>query len=1812
MPNGDRRYKESSIDDLEALAARIGQHRYVKQDILDELAHRNTARADRLRESIQRDLAEADARASQRSSGSDGDGHSTSLAPVDSPAQEPTATDVFPNSVSLDDTKVLDALNRIRTSLLDLSRRNKLLNYRWVKAEIRIVDSTLSDIWAMTENGRRIQFVPWESDLEGSHAPEDDVLDDDGLELEPGFPGPLFAADRDDSRVRGLPTGVPVEAGDSDQSNELRERRVTDADFDRPVSRDGDVRSPRPLLRTPYDEDDLEARLSKLFQESKLRLEETGANFLRLWLGALEYVEANYETESRSIAPLLLCPVTMGRSLDGRTGRWKYFLEPGEQEKGVNVTLQEMLRHEHGLELPSWEEDEPLASYFARVQALIAVKPGWRVCGYATVGLIGFEKILLYRDLDPKNWPDPMALVKHPRVRELLRVDGASIDYGSDWGSDQVYDLDGPTLPHPAPPLILDADSSQHSALVDILAGRNVVIQGPPGTGKSQTIANLIGAAINEGKSVLFVAEKRAALEVVHKRLRDRGLHHFALELHSNKSEKKAVLRDLAARLDLGRQLRDPRELHENRRRLEELRSELNGLCEVMQSVTGKLGWTNFELLWRNMACRRSLGSSVAALERLPWPTAPEFTASAWAGHVDRFQTLGRELERLRARYGRAQASPWFGFDVSPFPRIDLANLARAMTRLIAATDEVSDAATGLAALLGLDSPRSLGELKRVSRALELVPEPTSNVDGALGVLVRQDTRRDQVHAWLSLVDRVREDEARIQESWPRLVECPAPRAQALRAAVRELATMGQGPANLVEARAVIEMWRDKARQLRDAASLIRDLAHVIPAWSGPRTGNLRELCVLAPLLKELPTESLALRHEGLRETSAASALADAVPKVNRLRGAAERLSTAVRLELWTEDKEEAAVHLATIRDSRWWARLGKDYRSAAKAFARGSRKGRVPRVEMVAVLSDHVDLLSGRDSLRHNEPLKRAAGASFADERTPVVELQRQAAWWQAAFEASAVGGEGVKAVVEYLWNLETTMLRGLGSLWSQLDRAQELSTLLPWIESEVPAEAVGEDRGGPQLDDLAAVWEQRAASLAESAATLSEQGWDASRPLVDAQALLDSFIVLIGERDAAVAESRVLGIPESAWKGWADSAERVRETLSYDAALRDRKVDDGLSRWVLSGSPAERFATLRLARDRSATARTVVHRALRDVFPRSLTAVGRWVRSPGRHGLQFAALAERAAACQSADASEYALWADYCAQRSAATSGGGSALVGLAEADAVPASQLGVAFEFVASQQLVRMAFRTEGALERFRRMDHEKTREQFAALDQQVIQDSAVAIAAKLARVTAPAGVSIGSVQALTDLALISHEIGKQRRHIPIRQLMTRAGKAVRALKPVVMMSPLSVAQFIPPGSVQFDLVVMDEASQLKPQDALGAIARARQLVIVGDSQQLPPTTFFDVVDDGTGDGEYPEDDYAAAVMEAESILDVAAGVYRPATRTLRWHYRSRHESLIAFSNNRFYEDRLIVFPTPDRGEDVGVVFRPVPAAVYAKSLNLVEAREVVTAVTEHVARRPQDSIGVVALNRPQRDLIVSLLDAEVRSNALLREYVKTRDGQLEDLFVKNLENVQGDERDVIVISMTYGPATPGGTVAQRFGPINSQVGHRRLNVLFTRARRRVVVVSSMRAEQIRVEGSSSKGVQVLREYLEYAEQGRLPHLTFSGRDPESPFEIEVADCLRRWGYEVEAQLGVAGYFLDIAVRHPSSPGRFVLGIECDGATYHSSRVARDRDRLRESVLKDLGWKLHRIWSTEWFHHRGDEEVRLEHVLRSCLAP
>lgn len=582
-----------------------------------------------------------------------------------------------------------------------------------------------------------------------------------------------------------------------------------------------------------------------------------------------------------------------------------------------------------------------------------------------------------------------------------------------------------------------------------------------------------------------------------------------------------------------------------------------------------------------------------------------------------------------------------------------------------------------------------------------------------------------------------------------------------------------------------------------------------------------------------------------------------------------------------------------------------------------------------------------------------------------------------------------------------------------------------------------------------------------------------------------------------------------------------------------------------------------------------------------------------------QVAALADAVVS----SASRLKAWCDWQRARRDAVDAGLASIVRALETGSVREGGSPNLFETAYAKWFATHAIDAEPRLRDLVTAEHTDEIEAYRRLDEKLSALSVRYIRAKVCGLI-PDKAEVGRKDGY---GVLKHELRKQRAHKPIRQLATEMGEAFTHLAPCMLMSPLSIAQYLPPDQALFDLVIFDEASQIAPWDAIGSIARGRQVVVAGDPRQMPPTNFFNrgasVVDEDVEE-------------DMESILDECLGAGVP-SHGLSWHYRSRHESLITFSNHRFYDGNLITFPAAVTRASA-VEWRRVNGS-YAKGkaqTNQIEAEavvmEVVRRLTDPAFLESGHTLGVVTLNARQQTLVENLLDIERKKLPEIEPFFS--ENAIEPVVVKNLETVQGDERDVILIGIGFGPTESGApTMSMNFGPLNRDGGWRRLNVAITRARHEMVIFTSFDPSMIDLTRTNARAVKDLKHFLEFADRGpRAITEAVHGSigEHESPFEEAVASALLAKNWIVVPQIGVSRFRIDLGVVHPDRSGDYLAGIECDGATYHSAATARDRDKVRAAILTGLGWNLVRIWSTDWWVDKQGSLDRLDRELRSLL--
>jgi very-short-patch-repair endonuclease len=1580
--------------------------------------------------------------------------------------------------------------------------------------------------------------------------------------------------------------------------------------------------------------------LTNLYRRANAEYRERGLRILHVALGVLEWRDQDNTESFRS--PLVLLPVELVRS----SLREPFKLQPIEEDPILNPALVARLKQDFDFALPAapedWEEKD-VAGYQKEVEAAITGLPGWRVEPTAVLTLFSFFKGVMYRDLED----NAAKLSEHPLVRALAGEAVGDALAGAELPAEDELDVaQTPETTYS----VLDADASQRLCIEAALRGHSFVLHGPPGTGKSQTIANLIAEFIANGKKVLFVSEKMAALEVVYNRLRAVGLGDYCLELHSHKASKRAVVNELRRCLEERRQP-DKQTHQEDFAKLQQRREQLTkyvlALHMSREPLHRSAWWALGEL------------TRTAGVPSVPWSLAEgvEMTPT-WLGEARQAMQRAQQLWHIQ---DQGQAYPWYGFKVGERYTLKLRDeVISLLEKAKKQVDRLVTVADQYATQIGARG--SVAWLLRAGELLETSPRPpaawlsatdlpelTADLEKCADLYKQRGQARDPLTAryGAGLWSLPEGTAAGIEQAW--------------HAAAPLLATGDDRGAGLLTRQQLLRGWAADTQKripgwLTEAHTIERWLNVTVPQGAGadaaaPRTADrpqgkldpsphwLRRLLRLANLCA---SENAPEKHWVLDPQALANAQqlveSDRPVFVNYHATRAKLLETYTE-QLFELELDRIAAGFAGPYKS-FWRFFNMDYRRDRRAIARRSHEYQMPKSITVDIFVAR-DMVQEQKRLQNEQPARKAVLGRYekglatdldaAERATRVaeeaVEILREIGHeslpdkFVEALSAASPPPEKVRAAIKRLHE----------SLGAWHHTTQELSGYLPM--EALPG------TGQPLEESAVSALLEHAKKLQ---ASLNHFGHLADRVLTRAPAPPPDAVTLVNDLHEAekLRQQEALGETENAqwaarfgpgFQGLTTDWNALRKSLTWTIRVREHfatAAPDWQARPAqpageskpmanqipagAAGIPPPAFVALATLTTPGAAGTKDLRHAQEQVdhalhsFEIRFDPPGPLVDGKRLGQLSLDGLKKRLAELRER-AGELSDWIDW--------------------------HQLGKRFEHLglaefwaevqkvrpASEQLVDVFLRStlsdwvdrlllqDPALGGFRRQEHELVLEEFRALDKHLLQTNAqrVALAVDARRPETPQAIP-GS-----EIALLMREAHKKSRHLPVRKLFEEIADLLLALKPCMLMSPLSVSQFLHADKVQFDLVIFDEASQICPEDAIVAIYRGKQVVVTGDDKQLPPTSFFQL---NAGDEIEDEDDQGPGTFE--SVLDACLGAgMRP--HMLRWHYRSRHESLIAYSNHQFYENRLITFPGPETArETVGVQFHHVHDGVYdrgGRRDNVREAEVVAEFVLEHFrAHGESKTLGVIAFSQAQMFAIEDEIDRQLISHPELERFFKA--DRLEGFFVKNLETVQGDERDVILLSVGYG-RDASGRFAMNFGPLNREGGQRRLNVAVTRAREKLQVVSSIRAADLDLSASKAEGVHHLHRYLDFAERGLLAlesSAPVAGGETQSPLETDVMEQVQQLGYRVVPQVGCSGYRIDLGVVDVKLPDRFVLGIECDGASYHATATARDRDRLRQEVLEKLGWRLHRVWSTEWFQRRQLEVDRLREVLESVYKP
>lgn len=1782
----------NSVSDLVAMAERNKKEAAELKLIRSELAHRKTAAAAKLKANVEKWISASEIAAQPKSSSA----KSTSATLMESTAS--TQADLAPPMSDTVRNWTNEAVAKLRAKLIDLSRRSPLIDFKHASrsaSQLRVVDERPDLLWqALGEGSLGFEPLPGED-----QTPPDELtpqfriayerarLTDEAFQKATEALGdneadarPWQEAERE---LRGFVRellGLPkLTYGKTVDVASIARAHGFDPSFELKFSDDEGLAAHHQdnAIRVLLMQKELDKRLKTIWERAGTHLRETGLHTLHLVFGFVQWFEDD-ASDIPMHAPLLLLPVGLNREV--KKGRFEYTLHATGDELEVNIALIEKARTHWGLQLPEMREEEAPESYFIRIKAVLEKGLRLKLNNFVTLAVL--PPMVLWKDLDPALWPED-AFSRHRLLPGMLGA--TEIPQAS--GEDGPCDIDDPVNADQVPALITDADASQHHAIMDMAAGHDMAIEGPPGTGKSQTITNMIATALAQGQRVLFVAEKQAALRVVADRLRTAGFGPLLLELHGDRAVRADVYDGIRERLGctIGS---NAKALEDKRTELWRHRNLLRRYLGLVRTELGALQRTAHDLAWREVRLRDQFDrEQIVEMEELWQPEfVNEIDAATLNENRELLEQFGQALVNLDAE--AEERTRWAYVEkIGAFDQTNELNAARKVAEAARQVDAVAQRLS----TFKLSLPTADQDWRAMSKTLlDFVPFSTTDEAIVASALHAGDTAAELLESQSSW----RASKALLEQK----VRTPDAVLPSVASDFADTLAITNCPPSLASAKSALSAFEDLCQSFESSA---RDLDFVVQNLLEREQTALESCCAAALAigrLDDLGATSQALIGRDLADPAALAVATNAETEAEGLR--AERASvlgfaSGDALKLSSLELDGIAD---TLETTGFLGRLGGSYRASWRQALRlltapANRLEAGAQLHKIATFLRDAQTFEDKSKARHLVPalLWDGIDSDFASLKA-VCEALAQA--------AATLGRIGEISLLNSWLSTDIAGRQRFGSSF-----AKSVTVLTAAVElglGHLPIEKA-KSFSITRRDEL-----RRLVELAQEVGALEDAGFfSASGSIAESLIALHGLRETFGELCASNIFAWITGV-EMDLQALDQTLDEIGDLETSEAgsllldALAESKNPVALMNDIVTFAPK-----VERALDQWTSAADHFE-GLTDVTPTYLSAGDdKWM---GVASLLEVMADDRKGASLAAELVKYR------------TALADREIVEFADAaidDLVEPTKLADLFELIVTSALLQAYLGTDGEeLSRLGSLSLEAARQAFRKTDKELHKLEAHAILAKRLEDQVPKGISYGRRSDFSDLGLIMNEVALTRPRTPLRDVVHRAGNALQALKPVWMMSPTSVAQFIRPGELMFDLLIVDEASQMRPEYSVSCMLRADQFVVVGDANQLPPSDHFQVaatVDD--------DDDEAVGVDDStESILDLANQRFYKKPR-LKWHYRSQHESLIQFSNRQFYESDLVVFPSPNANEDdlLGVKCTYVPGKYpdtqYEASINQREAEEVIEQAFGLMQRYPERSIGIVAMNAKQTELIRNEFDRLIVEEDRVRKYVEAYQGSVDEFFIKNLENVQGDERDIILISTVYGPGKEG-KVRQNFGPMNREVGWRRLNVLVTRAKMSCRLVTSLRPEDVKVTETSSAGLVAFKSYLTYA-HGGATYDDASGGETDSDFEIFVADAIRDAGYEVVYQVGVEKFRIDLGIRHNSCPIGFIAGVECDGASYHSGYTVRDRDHIRQTVLEGLGWKIYRVWSTDWFADPNREKAKLiawldrirEHTLAQLAA-
>lgn len=1533
-------------------------------------------------------------------------------------------------------------------------------------------------------------------------------------------------------------------------------------------------------IETDKEAENLEKTLKTLKDRAKTAVEEQGVNILYLAFGFLEWYEKSNPKQS-FLAPLILVPVTIYRE----NLLSAYQLHLHEDEVLLNPTLQYKLEQDFGIRLPDFNQDSDIEEYFEQLRKTPLINQ-YSVSEKCALGLFSFLKMNMYFDLEKNK----------DRIFSN-RVLSAMIDKKPLAFDDGFKNTECEKLPFQ----VVDSDSSQQEALQYAMQGKSFILQGPPGTGKSQTITNIIAAALGVGKKVLFVSEKAAALNVVYQRLCKAGLDNGCLLLHSYKANKKEVLKQLNKTLNSPK-VRVYEEAYQKLKALDLCEEHLDGYVKQLHKKIEPLNMSIFEVIGKLLEMENIPNISFSCNEI--------FSGEINNVTMEKLTEIQRKLDELILAGGRMSCNfrdnPWRYSNIKSLSltyRSELeAFYKQAAAKLCKLIDEIEKCINNY----GLDLSKFSCSVVIVSEIIKLFKMSAIEEKPLVDFVVweNEDIEEKRKFAEVFSVKNALLNELNCglhKKYFPEVNTIDTEKITAGLKAYSALQIKSFSEdigVHVPEMEEYCKLFDKVSKNIQNALDIAK--MYGMEVFDVKDFNFIKDIFVFCA--EKLQPSWLCPINQFTQNFMKVITLEEIYKLEKKFR---DKLTHNFTEKIF--DTEIECFHGEFINANNWLIpKLHKPYRDFCNELKKCIKPSSYFKLNHQNVMTVYSDLTSWHSYKKEIATVEEIAvnflGENFCGCETDWNEVKNNAEEFKRLY---------AEFKEKYFVPLDKVMLA------TEQKRSDINAT--PFDREKIISAALFFT-----LFEKFVAFTQRYTECSVNRVTYYEvisiatQTTNVFRKVLETVADLKkyfrsstAFIKSEIEKDLIdikkaqelkteieQSHERLQKEFQQLYKKYETDWDSVKKYLDWFENISNFRQSFGCKNVLLQFYQGKSIDTTEVCR-----LENIFNDFLSDY--QKITAMFDEQRNFENAGLEQ--LYRDIENCAD-NISLLEEWIDYGKARKSCCEIGLQSYINAAElygqqktfSEETDFQYLTAAFcKRFYNEWLDFVLVQAEDVAD-FRRKKQDALIDEFCTLDLQQFSIAQAKIREKLSMQIPDIN---NLVSAGDELMILRREIEKKARIMPLRLLFEKIPNLISLLKPCLMMSPLSVSLFLQSNDYHFDMVVFDEASQVRTEDAVGAICRANQVIIAGDKEQLPPTDFFVTnVDEEDDDEIY------------ESILDEMSLVIPQ--KMLKWHYRSRNESLIAFSNKKIYNDELVTFPSvTTKNEDCGIEYIYVENGVYGRGGshdNVNEALKVAQLVLRHAKLFPNKTLGVITFSSSQQATIERIILQIRRDNPETAYFFdEERPGAF---FVKNLENVQGDERDTIIFSIGYAKDSQN-KLSMNFGPLSRNGGYRRLNVAVTRARYNLKLVGSILPEDLKVqtdnaEGEYSRGVAMLKSYMEFAiaAKNTKPSAVILQENENSRFEKMLFELLKACGYNVVQRHGFSNFKIDLAVMNDD--GDFVLGIMCDGQMYKSAVTVRERERLRYTMLNEMGWKIYKVWSYEWLKNPDECRKSLLNAVEDAL--